>query len=431
MGFRSRTTLVVCAALFFGAGLAEARQAPVLSPATVNFANITLSWSATAGATGYRVEAGVASGVYLGGVPVGSVTTLNFNAQAVGTYFARVVAITPAGDMASNEVPLTITSLVAPPGVPTSVQAFSYCNSVGLSWAPGPGAPPTSYVVKASRTAGAVEVTLPLVASQFFTPSPGGTLFFRVAAVVGGVVSADSQEISVVTTAGIGNAPQATFTSNNFGSLASLRWTAPGATAFSLDAYQDGAFVGSAAVPAANAALIRYLPAASWRIDATPIFSCGTGSPTSNSFSTPDPTTAKMQPREADPSAGGVLGRPGYLGAVVRDIANRFPAELRQSCREAGGNNRWLFRLLSELRTRDKRWGLNWKRANVGDMSQDIVTFNHSSDPDEGTYNTRVFDVIGGHCGPNPSWNEAEQTVLGSRGSIWTLQPYIEAGYTP
>ena len=39
----------------------------------------------------------------------------------------------------------------------------------------------------------------------------------------------------------------------------------------------------------------------------------------------------------------------------------------------------------SALRERDKRWGLNWKRANVGDMSQDVITFNWGPDPDEGT----------------------------------------------
>ena len=138
-----------------------------------------------------------------------------------------------------------------------------------------------------------------------------------------------------------------------------------------------------------------------------------------------------QQPRVADPGPGQVLPTPSYFTSVVQDIANRFPNDLRNSCVEHGGNNRWLFRLVSELRTRDKRWGLNWKRANVGDMSQDIVTYNWSSDPDEGTFNTRVYDVIGGHCGSNPSWNNAEVTVIGSRGSIWTLLPYIQAGNIP
>jgi hypothetical protein len=307
MGFRSRTALAVCTALFFATSLAEARQAPVLNPASVNFANITLTWSATSGATGYRVEAGVVPGVYVGSVPLGVVTTFNVNAPAVGTYFARVVAITPAGDVASNEVQLTITSLVAPPGVPTAVQAYSYCNSVGLSWAPGPGAVPTSYLVRASRTTGTVEVTIPLAATQLFSPSPGGTIYFRVAAVAGGAVSADSAEVGVVTTAGIGATPPTTFTSNSFGSLASVAWSAPGATAFSFDAFQDGAFVGSAILPASQARVVRFLPPATWRVDATPIFPCGNGVATSNTFTTPDPTTAKMQPRAADPAPGTAL----------------------------------------------------------------------------------------------------------------------------
>ena len=47
------------------------------------------------------------------------------------------------------------------------------------------------------------------------------------------------------------------------------------------------------------------------------------------------------------------------------------------------------------LRERDKRWGLNWKRANVGDMSQDVITYNWGDEPDEGTHKLRAWDVIG------------------------------------
>jgi hypothetical protein len=74
---------------------------------------------------------------------------------------------------------------------------------------------------------------------------------------------------------------------------------------------------------------------------------------------------------------------------------------------------------------------LNWKRGNVGDMSQDIVTYNFGSGPDEGTTNVYIMDVIGGHCGGSPDWNWQDQTgATRAANSIgrWTLQPYLRAG---
>ena len=120
---------------------------------------------------------------------------------------------------------------------------------------------------------------------------------------------------------------------------------------------------------------------------------------------------------------------------VVREIAAAYPGDLRNSCREFGGNNRWLFRLVAKLRERDKRWGLNWKRAIVGDMSQDVITYNWGDEGDEGTFKVRAWDVIGGHCGNNPGGQASEITdpnpPAPSRGARWTLQPYIQAGFIP
>jgi hypothetical protein len=58
----------------------------------------------------------------------------------------------------------------------------------------------------------------------------------------------------------------------------------------------------------------------------------------------------------------------------------------------------------------------------------------------------RAWDMIGGHCGPNPGPNWDEKTApnppqfngptsIGGNGqplsALWTLIPYIQAGYTP
>jgi hypothetical protein len=87
--------------------------------------------------------------------------------------------------------------------------------------------------------------------------------------------------------------------------------------------------------------------------------------------------------------------------------------------------------VLAALRQEDKRGGLNCKRNNVGDMSQDVLDYNYGSEADEGTRQVHVVDIIGGHCGNNPSANWQNQTQLFSTGATWTLIPYIQAGYVP
>ena len=104
-------------------------------------------------------------------------------------------------------------------------------------------------------------------------------------------------------------------------------------------------------------------------------------------------------------TAGTGSGRqrqPQLRGRRHQQRRRRLPRRSARSCLEHGGNNRWLFRVVKALRERDKRWGLNWKRANVGDMSQDVITFNWGTDPDEGTFKLRAWDIIGGHCGSRP-----------------------------
>jgi len=110
-------------------------------------------------------------------------------------------------------------------------------------------------------------------------------------------------------------------------------------------------------------------------------------------------------------------------------LAAQYPGEMRNSC--GRGRHQFMFRLVNRLRQEDKRWGLNWKRNNFGDMSEDVIDYNFGSEPDEGTRQVHVIDVIGGHCGPNPGPAWIDQTVLFSTGATWTLVPYIEAGYAP
>jgi hypothetical protein len=150
---------------------------------------------------------------------------------------------------------------------------------------------------------------------------------------------------------------------------------------------------------------------------------------------TPGPAPAPPSgsgPRTPDPAPGQRLPLPGYAAQIVRDMSIAYRGDLLNSCVEHGGNNTFLFRVVQALRQRDSRWGLNWKRGNRGDMSQDVVTYHFGAGPDEDSIDVYIIDMIGGHCGDSPSWNWEDVTeVTAERGAIgrWTLQPYLARGW--
>lgn len=107
-----------------------------------------------------------------------------------------------------------------------------------------------------------------------------------------------------------------------------------------------------------------------------------------------------------DPDIAGPPVAFGDLYGVVAQVAAQRPGDLANSC----ATNTFMFEVVAELRRRfnTTRWGLNWKRGNVGDVSQDIVTY---FDGPEGSHMrnssaVRIYDIIGGHCGgrPSPFW---------------------------
>ena len=110
-------------------------------------------------------------------------------------------------------------------------------------------------------------------------------------------------------------------------------------------------------------------------------------------------------------------GRP-----TVEAVASERSDWLRNSCVATGGNNDYLFEVVRRLRRIDRRWGLNWKRGRVGDMSQDVVNYYYGPGaPVEGSLETYVVDMISGHCGPTPGTTWIDQTGVGGAEARWTL----------
>lgn len=109
---------------------------------------------------------------------------------------------------------------------------------------------------------------------------------------------------------------------------------------------------------------------------------------------------------------------------TVDALASERPDLLAASCVETGGNNDFLFELVRRLRAIDDRWGLNWKRGVVGDMSQDVVDYHFGHGEREGSTEVYIIDVITGHCGdsPAPGWIDVtEATRKGGTIGMWTL----------
>jgi hypothetical protein len=114
---------------------------------------------------------------------------------------------------------------------------------------------------------------------------------------------------------------------------------------------------------------------------------------------------------------------PENFFAIVQQVALERGGDLRNSC----GNNNFMFEVVRRLRQISQRWGLNWKRGHVGDLSQDVVTYHYGvGEPSEGSTQVYIIDIIGSHCGSNPypTWQDQTQATRNVPTiGRWTIQP--------
>lgn len=422
-----------------GAGIASA-QVPVMSQPAVSGNNVTFSWSATAGATAYRLEAGVASGAYVFPFVLGNVTSFQVGAPN-GVFFVRVVAL--PGNEASNEV---VVQVPAPPSAPTGLNVARNGTAIAATWTPGVGGGSVvGYRLIAALTSGGADFTIPTIAPGFgIGPVPPNTYFFRVVAYNAAGQSAPSNEVTVSMPVGgaCDPAPVVPVSSFTFSGYLSISWPSiPGVVQYNLTASLNGAPLGVFALPGNQTQIAGVLPLGTYQVSVRAQMACGAVSP-DNPVTIVNDGAPPPGPRAANPAPGQVLPLPGYGRDIINQLASERPDLVFSSCREFGGNNRFMFESVRRLRQRDTRWGLNWKRGNVGDVSQDIVSFNGSSLPDEGASsgpsasnrNIWIVDMIGGHCGarPGPNWEDVTGLTIerGAR-AVWTLLPYLQAGFTP
>jgi hypothetical protein len=112
--------------------------------------------------------------------------------------------------------------------------------------------------------------------------------------------------------------------------------------------------------------------------------------------------------------------------SIPISIAINYPAAFRNSCQESGGTWEFMDRSVDALRQKDGRYGYNAKRGNVNDPSLDVISYYYGGGNDiQGQSQVWIIDLIGGHCGSNPTnvWNDVTDITISSGTLGRTIYP--------
>lgn len=416
-------------ALLIGVSTSAWAQAPTVTATVTPTDAVVLTWTPTAGATGYVLEATVA-GLGVFNFAMGNVTSFTTGPLPHAAFSVRIL---PQPGPASSPVTFTVPR---PPPTPANFGAIVNGVQTLFTWDLGGTAGVSNVFLQAGTAPGASNIgTFPLGVTESLAMNvPAGTYHTRVVTQGPGGFSAPSNEF-VLTTPNCSGASLPLTMGSYFG-FVTITWPAvPGATGYLFHVSSTpggGPDLMTLTVPA-NLTRVTApgIGLGNYYITVTAQLGCGATATSQQEKLTVDDSPGPG-PRTPDPAPGRALPLLNRV-SVVESVARQFPGDFVNSCREHGGNNRFLFRLVQRLRQEDSRWGLNWKRGGVGDMSQDVITYHYGPGRDEGSTQVYIIDVIAGHCGsPSPWWNDVtgvtrEQGTVGK----FTLVPYIQAGNIP
>ncbi|MGO8672196.1 MAG: choice-of-anchor tandem repeat GloVer-containing protein, partial [Capsulimonadaceae bacterium] len=225
--------------------------------ATAGNTQVSLSWTASSGATSYNVYRGTASGDEASTAAATGITTASYTDTGLTNgvkYFYKVAAVNSGGTSAqSSEASATPEPPI--PAAPTALTATGGNAQVSLSWTASTGA--TSYNVYRSTASGAETSTaVGTSTSTMYTDTGltnGARYFYKVTAVNAGGTSAPSGEASTTL---VPNAPAGvSATAGN--AQVELSWTSTyAATSYAI--YRGTASGGEGATPVASANGLSY-----------------------------------------------------------------------------------------------------------------------------------------------------------------------------
>jgi hypothetical protein len=335
---------------------------------------------------------------------------------------------------------LALVSVEASAQVP-GLTASATGRSVTIEITPVPGSTGNRLAVGTDPGAANIAtVNLPLSVTRIVVAAPDGTYYMRVAGLLGSLVGPNSADVRVEVSAAAPPTPCAppaapTVTATVTGLTVNVSWSGVnGASGYQVHwSRAPGATELVETTTSTSVSKYVGLPG-TFYVRVVVLTTCGNATSNEASFTTVNVPGLRMP----DPPLGQLLPVPAYAEGVINDMARRYPGELSRSCKN---NHEWLFLLLRELRTRDARWGLNWKRGdrNQG-MSSDIISYNPTSGPDQDNGQVYIFDVIGAECEQNyPTFNDVTQHTWAFRGdpacgpgtycTKWTIEPYLRAGF--
>jgi len=193
----------------------EAPVPPAGLKAAAGNAQVTLTWSASSGATSYVVERGTASGGPYSAIATATTTTYVNTALTNGTpYYYVVAAKNSAGESAvSAQATATPEAAVTIPAAPKGLAASAGSAQVGLTWTLSAGA--TDYHVKRATVSGGPYTVIaePATASYVDPGLANGTIYyFVVSAVNSAGESANSSQVSATPVAASSSGPAAVCT---------------------------------------------------------------------------------------------------------------------------------------------------------------------------------------------------------------------------
>lgn len=183
--------------------------APTGLTGTAGNGQVSLSWTASSGASGYYVRRSTSGGTE---AEIASVATNTYTDTSVtnGTTYYYVVSAYNSYGASGNSNEVNATPRASAPSAPTRLSATASNAQVALAWNVSTGA--TSYNVKRSTTSGS-ETLLMNVMAPSFTDSGvtnGTTYYYVVSAMLPAGESANSTEVSAIPTNG--GSPDATIT---------------------------------------------------------------------------------------------------------------------------------------------------------------------------------------------------------------------------
>jgi fibronectin type 3 domain-containing protein len=183
-------------------------EAPQDLTATGGNAQVTLSWDASAGATGYTVRRSTTSGSGFADLITGVAGTVYTDTTAVNdtTYYYVVRATNAAGTSGdSNEASATPEVPTSAPPTPTNLVATAGDGVVELDWGTSAGA--FDYIIRRSTTSGSGYVDLDTRINSppyFDLNATNGTTFYYVVAASNDIgTSANSNEVSATPEAAV------------------------------------------------------------------------------------------------------------------------------------------------------------------------------------------------------------------------------------